>query len=467
MSQINEALLTLLRTTFPDPDDRGLVMLALEKERTFTVERARLLSREDLKEMGLPRGIIAEFLAALTPPAPAVPAPLDGLTTVLTRALAPKLGELELPALLDRLLDEGARNPSLVTFVDEQHPQLSRFGVVLQPGAEKKIDKDQTLAYLGQPRSYLGQRWVGQRVVRAGEVYGKKEEFNPFSLDRVLQNGVDPTTDVDFSAVDPATRNFLAWVGDKKPQLIRDDGHGLVEALAEKGFEGLKASRFGKAITEYGEACAEDPALATKYMTRLYRLPDARVEGGRGGPFEGKEAPSAVREPAESEIDWRAFSRAMLDAFPSRGALALAMQQELGVNLNTIAAEHALQFVVSDVIQWAQSRGWLGKLYVALRKANPTHAGLAAVVVSTQALVWGAETRKKLREALCAAATDQGTIRSMTSDVGVPPSSVNFAGSAESVWFSVISEAEKHAALDKLLALLRQQYPAVARRHGF
>ncbi len=121
--------------------------------------------------------------------------------------------------------------------------------------------------------------------------FGVKEEFNPFNLNQPLQGGVDPNTDLDLNGVSAPVRNLLSFVAETKPNLVKDDGHALVEAIKEKGgLEGLKShGRFGKVVTAYEEACGDDVSTATKYLPALYRTPGytrpSALEGEHGDPF--------------------------------------------------------------------------------------------------------------------------------------------------------------------------------------
>lgn len=42
---------------------------------------------------------------------------------------------------------------------------------------------------------------------------------------------------------------------------------------------------------------------------------------------------------------------------------------------------------------------------------------------------------------------------------GLSASSINFSGSAIDIWFSVLSEAEKHGEIDRLVAIARREFP--------
>jgi hypothetical protein len=72
---------------------------------------------------------------------------------------------------------------------------------------------------------------------------------------------------------------------------------------------------------------------------------------------------------------------ALISAFPLKSSLEQLLFFELGRNLNQITQDSNLQTVVFQLIQTAESQGWLIELVKAARKENPGNSELKAIAL--------------------------------------------------------------------------------------
>lgn len=491
-AKMDQALFDLVTSLFSsDEEEVELVIKSLQTARVSKIDRARLLSRDELMKTGLPLGLAGELHAALVAvvnaPAPVqVETPTDrvlgSLASTLQNVFGGQLDQLPVDKLIDRLIDSGGSDPTVLAFADQQHVQLSRFGVVLKSGAGKEIDRAATLDYLRQSRVYLGQRWANQRVVRVTDAFGVKEEFSPFAPTRPLQNGVDPETGADFKTLQPLTRNFLAWVAQNKPALMRDDGLGLLDVLLDKEFDGLKKhARFGKAVIEYEEVCSDDPSLATKYLPQLYRAPGAPVTSGLGAapgrPFGIEPARPAA---TVATGGWaRGFSTALLSAFPRESDLERLLCFEMNENLNAISGAGSMTTRVYQVIMWAESKGRLGELLKAAYDNNRGNMELSAFYRSmaeqppfarpkteqhdVSSGNWSHEKHIRFREVMAQLYQTQSAASILLTDIGVEPYRIDMGGAPKTAWFNIVSHVKNHGwpVFDRLVARAKKDYPSM------
>jgi hypothetical protein len=70
---------------------------------------------------------------------------------------------------------------------------------------------------------------------------------------------------------------------------------------------------------------------------------------------------------------------ALISAFPERSSLEQLLDFELDKKLNTITSDSNLQTVVYQLIQTAESQGWVVKLVSAARQVNPGNSDLKAI----------------------------------------------------------------------------------------
>jgi V8-like Glu-specific endopeptidase len=68
---------------------------------------------------------------------------------------------------------------------------------------------------------------------------------------------------------------------------------------------------------------------------------------------------------------YKQFTEALLDAFPSQQRLTELVQYQFGKNLNVIAMGADLKEIVFKLIQAAESEGWTDKLITGARESNP------------------------------------------------------------------------------------------------
>ena len=76
----------------------------------------------------------------------------------------------------------------------------------------------------------------------------------------------------------------------------------------------------------------------------------------------------------------RQLQLALINAFPSKSSLERLLYYELEKNLNEITRDSDLQDIVFNVIQTAESQGWLEKLIRAAYKENSGNSRLQAIV---------------------------------------------------------------------------------------
>ncbi|BAZ13463.1 hypothetical protein NIES4071_53020 [Calothrix sp. NIES-4071] len=75
---------------------------------------------------------------------------------------------------------------------------------------------------------------------------------------------------------------------------------------------------------------------------------------------------------------YKQFTQALLEAFPSQQRLTELVQYKFGKNLNVIAMGADLQEIVFKLIQASQAEGWTDKLIAGARESNPHNPTLFA-----------------------------------------------------------------------------------------
>lgn len=167
----------------------------------------------------------------------------------------------------------------------------------------------------------------------------------------------------------------------------------------------------------------------------------------------------------------KALHAALLSAFPTRAALARMVRFGLDVNLATIADGTNLDETVFSLIEWAEGRGRLSELLTAARDDNPGNASLRAFdapaspqrapeappVATPAAPAPG--TLTQARRVLASLFPSASRVRIVAVDAGLELRAINFNGSAEEVWASVLDEADRQNRRGALLAVARGEYP--------
>lgn len=168
----------------------------------------------------------------------------------------------------------------------------------------------------------------------------------------------------------------------------------------------------------------------------------------------------------------KALHQALLDAFPHRAALSRMVRFGLNVNLEAIAGGSSLSDIAFALIEWAEAHDKVGALVAAAREDNATNPSLRAFAESylgasapspaapAPAPAEPAQrSLAKVRDVLASLyAPRQAAI--VATDAGIDTRSVDLAGSALTVWDSILAEAAKHGRVDAILSVARAQYPS-------
>ncbi len=106
-------------------------------------------------------------------------------------------------------------------------------------------------------------------------------------------------------------------------------------------------------------------------------------------------------------------------------------------------------------------------LFRALRRGNATNALLAALEVDAYNAIWSRQRITQLRNVLAQTYPNRADARIFASDVGLPTDSIDFDGSSNDFWHSVLDKAGNHGMLDACLRRAKREYPAALTRAGF
>jgi Effector-associated domain 1 len=153
---------------------------------------------------------------------------------------------------------------------------------------------------------------------------------------------------------------------------------------------------------------------------------------------------------------------ALLDAFPSEGALARLTTLHLGENLAVITTAGSLRDVVFELLMWARAHGRQRELLRAAREENPGNPRLAAFVGALTVVAPTPTTQNWQRDARTVLAELYPTpvdVARVLADAGIARARVDFTGSVQNVWFNALEEAARSGRLDALLAVAAQEYP--------
>jgi TIR domain/Effector-associated domain 1 len=72
---------------------------------------------------------------------------------------------------------------------------------------------------------------------------------------------------------------------------------------------------------------------------------------------------------------------------------------------------------------------------------------------------WSSQDRTRLRRALAELFPDLNSVRLVAHDAGLRLTSIDFSGSAETVWFGVVEEATKQQKIRDLISVAKTMYP--------